>query len=204
MTKSSNTANGQAVTRAELIEQLFSGIDTPDAELDLTLSAMGLDPKVKKFKAETAYSISVCRSWIDGGEIKDYEALAKCWAERKDSVIADYKNNESALTAHSENGLQVNEQVDEQADGNPAHMLAKPAQDSFDAGLDVAMTAAQRIQHNQRLTTQVLDAAFFEGFKEGMEQVGKQQSYEPPPLLSQQQAASVVEQIVKDSRQSKG
>ena len=200
MTKSSNTTNGQAVTRSELIEQLFSGIDTPDAELDLVLNAMGLDPKVKKFKAETAYTIAVCRSWIDSGEIKDYDALAKAWAERKDSVIAEYNTNGSALTTQSENGLQVNEQ----ADDNPAHMLAAPAQSSFNAGLDVARTAAQRIQHNQRLTTQVLDAAFFEGFKEGMEKVGKQQSYEPPPLLSQQQAASVVEKIVKDSRQSNG
>ena len=202
MTNENGNNNGapQSVTRVELIEQLFGGIDNPEAELDLTLTAMGLNPKVKKFKAETAYTIAVCRSWIDSGEIQDYDALAKAWAERKDSVIAEYQSNGSALATQDKNGLQVNEQ----ADDNPAHMLAAPAQSSFNAGLDTAMTAAQRIQHNQRLTTQVLDAAFFEGFKEGMEQIEGAKKFEPPPLLNQQQAASVVEKIVKDSRQSNG
>lgn len=202
MTKSSNNTNGQAVTRAELIEQLFGGIDTPDAELDLTLNVMGLDPKVKKFKAETAYSIAVCRSWIDSGEIKDYDTLAKAWTERKDGVIADYKNSESALTTHSKNGLQVSEQANDQADSNPAHILAKPAQANFDAGKELIESSAERILHNQRLTAQVLDAAFFEGVKEGMEQLGEAKKFQPPALLTQEQAAGIVQKIVKDSRQS--
>lgn len=203
MTKSSNNATNQAVTRAALIEKLFAGIDTPDAELDLTINAMGLDPKVKKFKAETAYSIAVCRSWIDGGEIKDYDALAKAWNERKDSVIAEYKNSESALTTQSKNGLQVSEQVDEQTDNNPAHILAKPAQQNFEAGRQLIESSAERILHNQRLTAQVLDAAFFEGVKEGMEQLGEAKKFEPPPLLTQEQAAGIVQKIVRDSQQSR-
>ena len=193
------------MTRQELIDKYFIGVEDAEAEFNATLVAMGLKSGGKKFKAQTAYGISVCRGWVQAGEIESYEKLSERWKDAKDEVTAQFTKMQSSLAQADANGsITAGESQDTFTDGNPAHMLAAPAQSSFNAGLDVARTAAQRIQHNQQTDHPSVDAAFFEGFKEGMEEVGKQQGYEPPPLLSQQQAASVVEKIVKDSRQSKG
>lgn len=207
----------QKLTRKDIITQHFQGIEDPDTHLTAVLEALELKGNAKSFGPKSVHSIAVSREWINSGEAKDYEQLALLWAERKAEVESAFNangnlvdpladnletsSNESALTTSAENEFQANDNVNGNA-SSPAHILAKPARENFEAGKQLIESSADRILHNQQLTAQVLDAAFFEGVKEGMGKVGETKKFQPPALLTQEQAADIVQKIVKDSRQS--
>lgn len=188
----------QLVTRQQLLDRSFKKVSDPNKELTSTLDAMGLKPTGKSFKPETAHCIVTCWGWIDSGEVTKYGDLAQLWTERKDQVIADYKANGSAL-AISEGGAM------EQATDfvNPGQSLSnafqQPAQNSYDAGLEITRIAADRIQHNSQLTAQLMDAAFFEGVQDGTVEAKKP---ELPPLMTTDQAKSVLAKIKRNTTPS--
>lgn len=188
----------QVTTREQLIAQLFSEMKDPEQELANTLKAMGLKSDGKAFKAETAYSIAACWSWLDGGEVDNYEVLGKLWVERKDQVIEAYKTNGSSLA------VQQQEAIEQSADfvdpgKSMQHALAEPAQKAYEAGLQITEIAAQRTAHNQKLTAQVMDAAFFEGVQDGTVEVKKP---ELPPLMTAEQAKQVLAGINRNLTRS--
>ncbi|BDM83843.1 hypothetical protein [Acaryochloris marina] len=202
--KSSN----DAVTRTQLLEQFFNGIEDSEEELANTLKAMGLKPNGTKFKQQTAYCIGVVRSWVDSGEITDYDALNRAWEERKESVNAAFEQESSALTsvqhgdmvAGNHTGNKVGNLTGNHTGNNPAHNLAIPAQRSYDAGLQIAQGMEGRIQHNQKLAAKVVDGAFYRGLNDGLGKLGN--DYQPEPLVTDQQVDDILNQVVETARLS--
>lgn len=203
-TKSSN----DAVSRTQLLEQFFNGIENSEEELANTLKAMGLKPNGTKFKQQTAYCIGTVRSWVDSGEITDYDALQRAWEERKESVNAAFEQESSALTsvqhgdmvAGNHVGSHTGNHTGTDTGNNPAHNLAIPAQRSYDAGLQIAQGMEGRIQHNQELAAKVVDGAFYRGLNDGLGKLGN--DYQPEPLVTEQQVDDILNQVVETARRS--
>ncbi|ABW32837.1 hypothetical protein [Acaryochloris marina] len=204
-TKSSN----DAVSRTQLLEQFFNGIEDSEEELANTLKAMGLKPNGTKFKQQTAYCIGIVRSWVDSGEITDYDALSQVWEERKESVNAAYEQESSALTsvqqgdmvAGNDVGSHTGTDAGSHTGNNPAHNLSIPAQRSYDAGLQIAQGMEGRIQHNQELAAKVVDGAFYRGLNDGLGKLGN--DYQPEPLVTDQQVDDILDQVVENARHSR-
>ena len=208
-TKSSN----DAVTRTQLLEQFFNGIEDSEGELANTLKVMGLKPNGTKFKQQTAYCIGVVRSWVDSGEITDYDALNQAWEERKESVNAAFEQESSALTSvqqgdmvagnHTGNkvGNLTGNHADNHTGNNPAHNLSLPAQRSYEAGLQIAQGMEGRIQHNQELAAKVVDGAFYRGLNDGLGKLGN--DYQPELLVTDQQVDDILNQVVETARHSR-
>ncbi|BDM79862.1 hypothetical protein [Acaryochloris marina] len=179
-----------------------------EEELANTLKAMGLKPNGTKFKQQTAYSIGVVRSWVDSGEIKDYDALNQAWEKRKESVNAAFEQESSALTSVQHGDMVAGNNVGNHAGtdagnhtgNNPAHNLSIPAQRSYDAGLQIAQGMEGRIQHNQELAAKVVDGAFYRGLNDGLGKLGN--DYQPEPLVTEQQVDDILNQVVENARRS--
>ncbi|WP_299488887.1 hypothetical protein [Acaryochloris sp. IP29b_bin.137] len=197
-------SNSDAITRAQLLEQFFHGIDNADEELGNTLKAMGLKPNGTKFKPQTAYCIGTVRSWVDSGEITDYDALNQAWEERKESVNAAFEQDSSALTSVQSSDMVAGNHTDNHTGNhtgnNPAHNLATPAQRSYAAGLQIAQGMEGRIQHNQELAAKVVDGAFYRGLNDGLGKLGN--DYQPEPLVTDQQVDDILNQVVENARRS--
>lgn len=201
-------SNSDAVTRTQLLEQFFNGIENSDEELANTLKAMGLKPNGTKFKQQTAYGIGVARSWVDSGEITDYDALSQAWEERKESVNAAFEQESSALAsvqhgdmvAGNNVGSHTGNNAGNHAGNNPAHNLSLPAQRSYEAGLHIAQGMEGRIQHNQELAAKVVDGAFYRGLNDGLGKLGN--DYQPEPLVTDQQVDDILNQVVENARRS--
>lgn len=149
--KNSKKNDSESVSKEQLIDQLFQGMDQVDAHFDATLKAMGLDPKGTRFKTETAHCIAMVRSWIDSGETDDYEVLSQLWEQRKDQVKADYQAGASAITTTEQNGITPHQRG--------ANMLASPkVRQAYDAGTQLGAAAG----------AQVMDKAFWAGFDNGV------------------------------------
>ena len=206
--KSSN----DTVSRTQILEQFFNGIENSNDELASTLKAMGLKPNGTKFKQQTAYCIGVVRSWVDSGEITDYDALNQAWEERKESVNAAFEQDSSALTfvqssdmvtgnhVGSHTGSHTGTDAGSHTGNNPAHNLAIPAQRSYEAGLQIAQGMEGRIQHNQALAAKVVDGAFYRGLNDGLGKLGN--DYQPEPLVTDQQVDDILDQVVETARRS--
>lgn len=192
-----------SVTRQQLIDSHYQGIPDPEKEFDKTLEAMGLKAGGKKFKAQTAYFIVECRGWINSGQIDSYEALAEHWHKSKETIAQNFTKMQSSLAqSDSESGITTGTNLDGLTDANPALILAEPAQASYTAGQEIIEQASARISHNQQLTAQVIDAAFFEGVKDGVNTMGEAgKKPQLPALLTKDQAKSIVAKVVKDSQQ---
>lgn len=199
MTKSSET-----VTRTQLLERYFNGIEEADAHLDHTLKAMGLKPGGKNFKPITAYCIGVARSWIDRGEFDNYDALEQAWGERKGSVEAAFEQEGGALTQAQHGDMVAGSDVDSHTGSHTgshaAQNLAIPAQRSYDAGLQIAQGMEGRIQHNQELAAKVVDGAFYRGLTDGLGKLGN--DYQPEPLVTEQQVDDILDLVVENARRS--
>lgn len=192
-----------SVTRKEIIEQHFQDIESPDKELDDLLVAMGLKAGGNKFKAQTAYFIGVCRGWINSGEITDYAALTKHWEVTKAEITANFTKIKTSLATTEAGGeLSTGDEPESLTPTNPAMSLSTQAQVAFAAGKEIVEYTEERITHNQKLTAQVIDASFFEGVRSGVEGLGNgAKKLSLPPLLTDQQAAAIVQKVVRDSQQ---
>lgn len=188
MTKSSET-----VTRTQLLGRYFNGIEEADAHLDHTLKAMGLKPGGKNFKPITGYCIGVARSWIDSGEFDNYDALKQAWGERKGSVEAAFEKEGGALAQAQQSDVVGRE------NSQASHLLKAPAQQSYDAGLQIAQSMEGRIQTNQALAAQVVDAAFYRGLSDGL---GKLESYQPEPLISEDDINTILDSLGQNGSSS--
>lgn len=189
-----------SVTRQQLIDTHFQGLDDPDKEFDNVLVAMGLKAGGKKFKGQTAYSITVCRGWINSGEIDSYEKLTERWADSKDDIALQFTKMSSAMTPTGEpGGLTTSDSQNGISVPSPAMALAEPAQASYAAGEEVMGMAAQRIAQNTELAQQVFDAAFFEGMKSGMSKMEFQTKKPSPPLITENQIQEILQGLGRDS-----